>query len=118
MQLRCFKVGGALARLTTVFCCAAVLLFSSNLFAQIAGTGNIQGAVTDQTGAVVPNASVNLTDQATHVKRTTVSNNAGAYVFPGIPISKYILEVTSPGFKTYVQTGIVLQVGRNISVDV
>ena len=109
---------GMVARWAILFCCMTVLLFSNKGFSQIAGTGNIQGTVSDSTGAVVPNAAVTLTDQATHVKRTTKSNSAGAYVFPGIPISKYDLEVAAPGFKTYAQTGIVLEVGSNIGVDV
>ena len=108
---------GTVARWAALFCCAAVLFFATNGFSQIAGTGNIQGTVTDATGAVVPNATVNLIDQATHVRRASTSNSAGAYVFPGIPISKYDLEVSAPGFKTYVQTGIVLEVGSNIGID-
>lgn len=109
---------GMVARWAVLFCCMAVLLFSTRGFTQIAGTGNIQGTVSDPTGAVVPNAEVTLTDQATHVKRTSKSNNSGAYVFPGIPVSKYNLGVAAPGFKTYEQTGIVLEVGSSIGIDV
>lgn len=109
---------GMVARWAVLFCCAAVLLFATNGFSQIAGTGNIQGTVTDPTGAVVANAAVTLTDQATLVKRATKTNNSGAYVFPGIPISKYNLGVAAPGFKTYEQTGIVLEVGSSIGIDV
>jgi hypothetical protein len=94
-----------------------VLLFATNGFSQLAGTGNIQGTVTDSTGAVIPNATVTLTDQATGVKRTAVSNSAGDYLFPGIPISTYNLQVAATGFKTYEQTGIVLEVGSNIAVN-
>ena len=118
MQDTSFKASRAIARLATILCCAAVLLFANGAFAQIAGTGNIQGTVTDSTGAVVPNAAVKLIDQATHVTRTAKSNSAGAYVFPGIPIGTYNVEVAAPGFKNYVQTGIVLEVGSNIGVDV
>jgi hypothetical protein len=118
MQDTYFKTGRAIARLATILCCAAVILFANGTFAQIAGTGNIQGTVTDSTGAVVPNAMVKLIDQATHVTRTSKSNSAGSYVFPSIPISTYNVEVSAPGFKNYVQTGIVLEVGSNIAVDV
>jgi len=106
----------AIARFT-VLCFVTVLLFAASVTAQIAGTGNIQGTVTDATGAVVPNAAVTLTNQATLVKRSTTSNNAGSYLFPGIPIGAYRLEVTASGFKSYAKTGIVLEVGSNISVD-
>jgi hypothetical protein len=105
-----------IARLA-VLCFISALLFVTSATAQIAGTGNIQGTVTDSSGAVVPNASVTLTNQATQVKRTTTSNSAGSYIFPGIPIGTYRLEVTAPGFKSYAQNGIVLEVGSNIGVD-
>jgi hypothetical protein len=101
----------------SVFCCLALLLFVTSARSQIAGTGNIQGTVTDASGAVIPNASVSLIDQATQVKRTAVSNSVGAYIFPGIPIGTYNLQVAAPGFKTSLQTGIVLEVGSNIAVN-
>lgn len=112
-----FKADRVMPCLTVVLCCAAVLLFATTAFAQLAGTGNIQGTVTDSSGAVVPNAIVTLTNQATQVKRVAKTNEAGGYLFPGIPIGTYNVEVTAPSFKTYVQTGIVLEVGSNISVD-
>src|SRR5579872_2651305 len=84
---------------------------------QIAGTGNIQGTVTDSTGAVVPQATVVLTDESTHVARRTTSDNAGVYVFPGIPISTYDLSVSAPGFSTYEQKRIVLEVGSSIAIN-
>ena len=59
--------------------------------AQIAGTANIQGTVTDSTGAVVADASIALTDEATQVKRTTVSDGSGVYLFPCVPIGTYDL---------------------------
>jgi Carboxypeptidase regulatory-like domain len=97
--------------------CAAFLVSPPKGSAQIAGTGNIQGTVTDSTGAVVPKASVILTNEATRVSRQTDSDSAGVYVFPGVPISTYDLSVTAPGFRTYEQKGIVLEVGSSIAVN-
>ena len=71
----------------------ALLLAPGIMFAQIAGAANIQGTVTDSTGAVA-NAAVSLTDEATHVKRTTKSDGSGLYGFPGVPIGTY--DLTSP----------------------
>ncbi len=98
--------------LVTVFLLAAV-----TAYAQIAGTGNIQGTVTDTTGAVVANATVTLISTATGVKRVTQTDAAGVYLFPNIPIGTYSLEVAAPTFKTYVQSGIVLEVGSNIAIN-
>ena len=110
------KQSRALARLI-LLCSVAALLLVPSATAQIAGTANIQGTVADSTGAVVPNATVTLTSVATQVKRTSKTSSSGGYLFPGIPIGGYNLEVTAPGFKRYVQNGIVLEVGSNISVD-
>ena len=89
----------------------------ASLCAQIAGTANVQGTVSDATGAVVAHASVTLTSEATQVKRTTVSDASGVYLFPGVPIGTYDLAVTAPGFKTYEQKGIVLEVGSSIAIN-
>ncbi len=95
----------------------ALVLAPSLLHAQIAGTANIQGTVTDSTGAVVSDANITLTDEATQVKRTSKSDNSGVYLFPGVPVGTYDVTVTATGFKTYQQKGIVLEVGSSISVN-
>jgi carboxypeptidase family protein len=88
------------------------------LHAQVGGTGSIQGTVTDATGAVIPNASVTLTEESTQVKRTTQTDGSGVYVFPNIKIGTYTTAVTAAGFERYTKTGNVLEVGRSISVNV
>jgi hypothetical protein len=104
-------------RWATLFCCVSILLLATKGFSQIAGTGNIQGTVSDATGAVIPNASVTLTDEATGVSRATKTSGGGIYLFPGVPISTYDLSVSAPGFKNYIQTKIVLEVGSSIAVN-
>lgn len=97
----------------------AVSLFClPRAFGQLAGTGNIQGTVSDVSGAVVPNAQVAVTNQATGIKRQTVSTGGGVYSFPNLPVGTYNLSATAPGFKTYTQMGIVLEVGSNIGINV
>jgi hypothetical protein len=96
----------------------ALLLLAAKVNAQIAGTGSIQGTVTDASGAVINNANVTLTESATSVKRSTNTNNAGIYVFPNIPVATYSLVVSVPAFKTYEQTGIVIEAGSNIAINV
>jgi hypothetical protein len=95
----------------------AVLLAPSLLHAQIAGTANIQGTVTDSTGAVVSGAEVTLTDEATQVNRTTKSDASGIYAFPALPVGTYDVKVAATGFKTYQQKGIVLEVGSSIAIN-
>ncbi len=86
--------------------------------AQLAGTGTIQGTVTDSTGAVIPGATVSINNISTNVKRTAVTDSAGGYVFPNIDIGTYTLTAAFAGFQTYVKTGNVLEVGSNIGVNV
>jgi hypothetical protein len=117
MHRMCSRAHRAVVRRVILMGFAAVVLFATEANAQIAGTGNIQGTITDSTGAVVPQASVVLTDESTQVLRKTTSDNAGVYLFPGVPISTYDIAVTAPGFSTYVQSKIVLEVGRSIAIN-
>lgn len=98
-------------------CFATLLLVSIQAKSQIAGTANVQGAVEDASGAVVPNATVTITDTSTQVSHSAKSNSAGVYVFPGLITGTYSLSVTAPGFDTYQQTGIVLEIGSSIAIN-
>jgi len=93
------------------------LLFSAALLAQ-RDMGSISGDVLDPNGAVVPGATVNLTEQRTGFSRQTRTNEAGFYVFPAVPARIYQLEVEASGFKKYLQKDIVLQVNQNLTVAV
>src|SRR5438046_1012745 len=77
-------------------------------FAQ--ATAQISGTVRDQTGAVLPGVEITATQSETGISRTTISNETGSYVLPNLTVGPYRLEVSLPGFHTFVQTGIVLQV--------
>src|SRR5881296_4286806 len=81
-------------------------------------TAQISGTVKDQSGAVLPGVEVSVTQTATGAKRTTVTDETGNYVLPNLPIGPYMLEASLPGFKSYVQSGIVLQVGTNPQINV
>jgi hypothetical protein len=94
------------------------LLFGLKGNSQTAGTANIQGVVTDQSGAVLPNAAVVITNGATQVKHTVTTNADGLYSFPNIAIGNYSIDISAPGFKHYGQSNIVLEVGSSIAVNV
>src|SRR5947208_7588130 len=76
-------------------------------------TAQISGTVRDQTGAVLPGVEVTATQTDTGIARTAVTNETGSYVLPNLAIGPYRLEAALPGFRTYAQTGIVLQVNGN-----
>jgi hypothetical protein len=102
-----------------IFAIAALLslCLTPYLSGQAAGTANVQGTVSDPTGAMIPNATVTLTNSETHVQRTATSDNGGTYIFPNVPVGKYDVSVTAAGFRSYIQTGVVLEVGSSISVN-
>ncbi|PYR96668.1 MAG: TonB-dependent receptor, partial [Acidobacteria bacterium] len=100
---------------------AVLSLFCSFLVCGVVwaqATGQIAGTVHDETGAVIPGADIKVTQTATGAVRTVASGEDGRYVLPTLPLGPYMLEATKPGFTTYVQTGIVLQVDSNLTVDV
>ena len=82
------------------------------------GTAQISGRVTDATGALIPGADVQATQTDTGLTRSTVTNETGAYALPSLPTGPYRLEVTLPGFQTFVQTGITLEVNGNPEISV
>ena len=67
----------------------------------------------DQTGAVLPGTEITATQTETGISRSTISNETGSYVLPNLTVGPYRLEVSLPGFRTFVQTGIVLQVNSS-----
>jgi hypothetical protein len=99
-------------------CALLVWLASISMVAAQATTAQISGTVKDQSGAVLPGVEITVTQTATGAKRTAVSNETGNYVLASLPLGPYMLEAELPGFKTYVQSGIVLQVNANPTINV
>jgi len=77
------------------------------------GTAQINGSVSDPSRAVLPGVEVTVTQTETGLKRSAITNETGLFVLSNLPIGPYRLEASLPGFRTYAQTGIVLQVGSN-----
>ena len=78
----------------------------------------LTGVVTDQTGAVIANANVVITDQATGVSHDTVSGATGLYNIPGLNPGSYNLKVTAKGFQAFATSGVVINVSSTIRADV
>jgi hypothetical protein len=64
------------------------------------GAGSITGLISDETGAALPGVTITATNQATSVDYTAVSNQAGNYTIPVVPVGKYIVKVELTGFRT------------------
>src|SRR5215831_9847332 len=98
--------------------CGALLigaLFSSVVWAQ--ATAQINGTVRDQTGAVLPGVEVTATQTDTGIGRSVVSDESGSYILPNLAVGPYRIEASLPGFRTFVQTGIVLQVSGSVVIN-
>jgi len=80
-------------------------------------TGEITGRVTDDTGAVLPGATVTLTSPALIQPQTAMSSETGSFRFPLIPIGTYTLKFELPGFKTIVREGIQVTIGFTAQVN-
>ncbi len=87
------------------------VLTSSGVFAQ--AVSQISGTVKDQSGAVLPGVEITATQTDTGIARNTVSNETGSYVLPNLAVGPYRLEAALRGFRTFVQSGIVLQVNSS-----
>src|SRR5437667_7866727 len=81
-------------------------------------TAQISGTVRDQTGAVLPGVNVTATQTDTGVARMTVTNETGSYVLANLAVGPYRLEATLTGFRTFAQSGIVLQVNASPVINV
>jgi len=89
---------------------------SCGLWAQ--STAQIQGSIHDASGSTVPGAVLKATQAETSAVRTAISDTDGTYALTNLAIGPYRLEVSKPGFSTYVQTGIVLQVESQPTIDI
>ncbi len=88
---------------------ALVALSSTFAYAQ---STTLTGVVTDTAGGVVPGASVSVVNNATKVALESVSNTAGQFSFPGMPVGTYTVTVSLSGFKTFVATEVRLLGGQ------
>ncbi|MFN9261875.1 MAG: TonB-dependent receptor domain-containing protein [Acidobacteriota bacterium] len=82
------------------------------------GSVTIFGTVRDSSAAVVPQAEVAVRMPATGLIRKTLTDPSGVYTFSALPNGELSLEITAQGFKSYVEKGILVQVGENRRVDV
>jgi outer membrane receptor protein involved in Fe transport len=95
---------------------AGAALLAATVHAQTP-SGTILGNVKDASGGAVPGAEVTATNLGTQFSRSARTDATGQYQIPLLPVGAYKVEVTLTGFKTYAQTGILIEVGRNARID-
>ncbi len=99
---------------------AAILMFAATpgARAQEVAVAEMDGHVTDPSGASVAGATVKMTEVERRTVHTYTTDAAGTFRFPNLPVGAYELDVTAQGFKAYRQTGITLQVASNVEQNV
>src|SRR5438309_10237170 len=102
----------------TKFCALTLFVFVLvNASAWAQSTAQISGTVRDQSGAVLPGVEVTATQIETGIARTAVTNETGSFVLPNLPLGPYRVEAALASFRTFVQTGIVLQVNSSLVIN-
>src|SRR5581483_5328495 len=81
-------------------------------------TSEISGRVTDPGGGVIPGAQVTATNTDTNIGRTVQTSENGDYILPQLAVGPYRLEVRKEGFQAYIQSGIVLELNTNPTINV
>src|SRR5438552_2331096 len=107
--MKLFSITLFIALLGSIMTCASV-------WAQ--ATAQISGTVRDQSGAVLPGVEVTAAQTETSIARTAVTNETGSFVLPNLPLGPYRVEAALTGFRTFVQTGIVLQVNSSPTINI
>jgi len=100
---------------------AAGLLIPVLLLACLTGwaspEGSISGKVVDPSEAVIPGVSVVICNVETGVRQTTITNSDGFYSLPALPPGRYQIEVHQSGFRPVLRSGIVLETGKALEID-
>lgn len=92
------------------------ILAAASVFAQ-GERGTFNGIVTDATGALVPSASVRVTNIGTNVESSSETTSAGIYRMPYLPPGTYRFNVTAPGFKSIIRDNVNLSVAQTLTLD-
>lgn len=91
------------------------LLFCTIAFSQ--DTGQITGTVRDNTGAVVPNAQVTISNPAQGITRNAVTNGDGDYLAAGLPAGEYEITISAPGFQKFKVSNLILRIAQKTRAD-
>jgi hypothetical protein len=97
---------------------AVVCLFAVSALLAQTSTGRIVGTVTDPTGAVIPGASITVTNVNTQVTYQMLTNEQGAYQAPLLPIGNYTVSGEMPGFQKAVTKPEKLEINQSLRVDI
>src|SRR5215467_3713980 len=108
---------GLQANILVISAMLALSCYNPVANAQGLDTALLRGTVTDSSGAVVPGATVTMTNVATGVSEKRPTDESGRYLFAGLKPAAYTAKVEATGFKTLVRENVVLRVGQQTDLD-
>ena len=94
-----------------------LMMSATSVWGQTANAGTVAGQVTDEQSAAVPGTQVKMVDPSTGATLSTVSNEAGRYVFSTVPTGKYNLSFTKDGFALYQVNEQAVTVGAVLTIN-
>ena len=97
--------------------CATALVFIQAAQGQGSYQAQVRGSISDQSGALVVNAAVTITNVGTNIAQTARTDDHGQYFFTGLRPAIYTVRVEAAGFRTSTKENVVLQVDQQTSVD-
>jgi carboxypeptidase family protein len=103
---------------TVVVACFVVSMLSMRASAAQYNTAEISGTVRDAQRGVVRAAIVTAVHVASGLRVVRISDDAGRFFLPALPVGEYVLSVAAPGFDTFTQQGLVVQVGQRMELPV
>jgi Carboxypeptidase regulatory-like domain len=106
------------SKIQTACLLGMLLTFAGSAFGQGGANGTILGTVTDNSGAVVVNATVDVTNTATNVTNHTQTTSSGDFTVPYLQPGTYKVTIQAPGFQKAVTDSITLVVGQQQRVNV
>ncbi len=107
---RGFGIGAQILIIPILFFCCAP--------ARAQTTGSISGIVMDPSGSVIPDIAIICRNVDTGVQQNATTNMDGLYAFTTLPVGHYELETFRPGFKPYKRTGLAIDVGTKLQIDI
>jgi hypothetical protein len=111
------KISALSQRLCTLALAVGFILTGHSVQAQTSGAGNINGSVTDSSGAAVPNASVVVLNTDTDISRTITTNSDGTYTANFLQPGHYEVTLGGGGFGKIDRKNLVLTVGQVLTID-
>src|ERR1041384_5139517 len=83
----------------------------------VGASGDIRGTVSDPNGAAMPNVTVTVTNAETGLRRTTTTDDTGAFQVTGLPPATYDVSAENNGFQTEVRKGVTVTIGQTVTAD-